>query len=139
MVESEDDDKKEQRQTMERKSTEDTRMMLEDRDKEWSEQRLRSRDQAKRKRGRISGLFEDEQKPKRRKRRKYSLLGEHWGAEEGGDAAEPEGGEQQGRGIVYTPVPNIPRPPPLLTTGGTGRGRRQEEGIFEGRRPKTRS
>ena len=42
MVESEDDDKKEQRQTMERKSTEDTRMMLEDRDKEWSEQRLRS-------------------------------------------------------------------------------------------------
>ena len=80
-------------------------------------------------------------------------MGEDCRAEEGEDVAEPEGGEQQGQRIVYTPVTVIPRPPPQregaggrgthllkfhLTTGGKGRGRRQEEKVDEGKRPKTR-
>ena len=45
------------------------------------------------------------------------MLGEDCRAEEGEDVAEPEGGEQQGQRIVYTPVTVIPRPPPSKRGG----------------------
>ena len=63
LVAESEDDKKEQRLTMEKKSREDTRMMLETRNGLHrgyaAEIRLKGR------RGWISGLFEDDQKPKR--------------------------------------------------------------------------
>ena len=92
MVETEDDDKREQRLAMEKRSREDIKTLLEDKDKDWSERRLCSRDKADKKRGRIPVLIDDEQKPKRRKRMKYSLLGDDWGAEEDGDSAQAGGG-----------------------------------------------
>ena len=117
VVEIEDDDKRAQRLATEKKSRDDMKTVLEDRDKDWSEQRLCNRDKAAKKRGRIPVLFDDEQKPKRRKRMKYSLLGDDWGAEEVGDSVLTGGVENLVQGLVATPVPVMSRPPPPKERG----------------------
>ena len=122
VVETEDEDKRDQRLATEKRSRENMKTVLEDRDKDWSEQRLCNRDKADKKRGRIPILFDDEQKPKRRKRMKYSLLEDDWGAEEVGDSVLTGGEENLAQGLVATPVPVMSRPPPPQGEGERGRG-----------------
>ena len=80
---------------------------LEVMDREWLEQKTRSREQGPcGKRGRGPDVSEEEQKPKRARKMKFKLLGDDWGAE---DSVEEE---HQELIIVPTPVLVKQRSPP---------------------------
>ena len=82
VVEIEDEDAKKSRLAKEQKDQNAIETTLEDMDKNWLEDKTRSREQADKKRERVPELFEGEQKPKRIRKMKYDLLSEDWGSGE---------------------------------------------------------
>ena len=107
VVDKEDEEKRKQRLVMEKEKREEMKLTLDVMDKEWLEQKTRSREQGLcGKRERVPDVFEEEQRPKRARKTKFKLLEDDWGEE---DTVEEESQEII---VVHKPVVDKPRAPP---------------------------
>ena len=109
MVEEEDKEQGTRRLEEEEMERRDMEQLLDGMDRSWEQRKTREQEQAAKKRRHSEG--EEEHRPKRRRKLKYSLLQEDWGAME--SVSEEPGEEQELREVqLFSNVIDLPHPPP---------------------------